>query len=378
MSAAAEATTKTQTIDVEALLAPIPGENPAGKSLQYAGLYDEIREARRADENLEQGHWKRDLKLSDWPEVVSLATWGLRTTTKDLQVAAWLSEALVKLYGFSGLHGGLQLMRGLQERYWENLYPEIDEGDLEARANALAWMDRQVAQAIKEIPLTNSPTGLNYSYIQWEDSKQFEIPEDRDENDYRSVDIRQQAAEEGKLTTEDWRKAKNATRRVFYEPLSSLLNECWLELKVLDRVMDEKFARETPGLGDLQKSLDAIRLLVDNLVKEKRLLEPDPVTPTGTGGDGPVGEVAAVGQEGLAAAASQVQSRQEALKRLNEVAEYFRHAEPHSPISYLVQRAVKWGHMPLESWLQEVIKDSTVLEQLRETLGLKIGQDGAD
>ena len=45
-------------------------------------------------------------------------------------------------------------------------------------------------------------------------------------------------------------------------------------------------------------------------------------------------------------------------------------SEPHSPVSYLVQRAVKWGNMPLDSWLQEVIKDEIVLANLRETLGV--------
>jgi type VI secretion system protein ImpA len=53
------------------------------------------------------------------------------------------------------------------------------------------------------------------------------------------------------------------------------------------------------------------------------------------------------------------------------VADYFRRTEPHSPVSYLVQRAVRWGEMPLEAWLQNVIHDEGVLEQLRETLGLK-------
>lgn len=374
MAAVAEAASKTQVIDVEALLAPIEGENPAGESLQYTGLYDEIREARRADENLEQGHWKRDLKVADWPEVVRLATGALSAKTKDLQISAWLSEALVKVHGFAGLNDSLKLVRGLHERYWENFYPQPDEGDLEARANALASMDRQVAHAIKEIPLTNCPSGVDYSYIQWADAKQFDIPEDLPEEDYRAVEIKQKATEEGKLTTEDWRKAKNPTKRAFYEGLNSLLSDCWAELKTLDQVMDEKFGRDTPGLGELQKSLDGIRLLVENLVKEKRLLEPDPVAPAEAGGDGEPGEGAT---NGLSAGTGPIQSRQEALRRLSEVAEYFRRAEPHSPISYLVQRAVKWGQMPLESWLQEVIKDSSVLDGLREMLGLKSGQDGS-
>ena len=56
--------------------------------------------------------------------------------------------------------------------------------------------------------------------------------------------------------------------------------------------------------------------------------------------------------------------------RLEEVAAYFRANEPHSPVAYLLDRAVKWGNMPLDRWLQEVVKDKNVLGELNETLGL--------
>ena len=61
---------------------------------------------------------------------------------------------------------------------------------------------------------------------------------------------------------------------------------------------------------------------------------------------------------------------------LSQVAEFFRKTEPHSPVSYLVQRAVKWGQMPLDVWLQDVIKDGGVLDGLRETLGLNTPSGG--
>src|SRR5215813_12015412 len=159
-------------VDVEALLAPIPGKNPAGEDLRYSGLYDDIREARRADEALEQGHWQHQLKVAEWPRVISLATEALATKTKDLQISAWLSEALVKQQGFTGLRDGLRLTRGLLEQFWDNLYPEIDEEDLEARANSLAWMDRQVALAMKEVSVTKSTKGEDYSYNDYQDSIQ--------------------------------------------------------------------------------------------------------------------------------------------------------------------------------------------------------------
>ena len=47
-------------IDLEVLLQPISEENPSGESLRYSGIYDEIAEARRADDDLNQGEWKTD------------------------------------------------------------------------------------------------------------------------------------------------------------------------------------------------------------------------------------------------------------------------------------------------------------------------------
>jgi hypothetical protein len=52
--------------NLDALLAPIAGENPSGENLQYSGLHDEIREARRADDDVPQGDWVHELKVADW------------------------------------------------------------------------------------------------------------------------------------------------------------------------------------------------------------------------------------------------------------------------------------------------------------------------
>jgi type VI secretion system protein ImpA len=64
-------------------------------------------------------------------------------------------------------------------------------------------------------------------------------------------------------------------------------------------------------------------------------------------------------------------SRADALRRLTEVADYFRRSEPHSPVAYLADRAVRWGNMTLDQWLQEMVKDATILAGLREVLGIK-------
>ncbi len=360
-------------IDLESLLYPISEDNPSGENQQYTGLYDEIREARRADEELVQGDWKRELKSADWRTVYQLTTEALTSKTKDLQIGAWLTEAIIKLHGFYGLRDGLLLTRRLHEEFWDTIFPEEDEGDLEARANALSWLDRAAALAIKEAPITQSSKGA-YSYFKYEESKGFDVPDNLEAQDpevvERATQAKAQATAEGKITSEDWRNAKNASNRAYYEQTFKVLNECWEEFKQLDSVMDEKFGRQTPGLGDLKKSLDAIRAFVELIVKEKRILEPDPADEEDYSGE--ADETTDGDQRGGRGSASSgpIGSRQEALRRLHELADFFRKTEPHSPVSYLVQRAVKWGNMPLEVWLKDVIKDAGTLGAILETLGI--------
>jgi type VI secretion system protein ImpA len=360
------------TIDFEAMMQPISEENPSGESLQYSGLYDEIREARRADENLSQGQWQIELKVADFRQVILLAVPALERQTKDLQIAVWLSEALVKEHGFAGLRDCLKLLNGLQETFWETLFPEIDEGDMEGRANAIEWMDAQVSFAAKGAKITG---GEGYSFFDYEDSKRFDIPENidtldsTDQQKYR--ELQTQAEKENRVTADKWRKAKAASRRAFYEGLSFILEECVAEFKEFNRVIEEKFDRnQVPGTSNLKKALDGIQTLVKKLLEDKRAEEPDetdnPVEVTK--GQSETG-AAVGGVKIVAASAGAIQNRQDALKRLADLADFFRKTEPHSPISYLIQRAVKWGEMPLETWLQDVIKDEAVLFQLRQTLG---------
>lgn len=357
-------------IDFEALMQPVSEENPAGEEMQYLGLYDEIREARRADEELPQGQWQTELKVADFRQVIDLAVPALEKQTKDLQIAAWLSEALVNEHGFVGLRDSFKLLAGLQENFWETLFPVIDEGDMEGRANAIEWIDNQAAFAIKRAKITG---GEGYSFFDFEDSKRFDIPENLDTLDstdqqkYR--ELQAQAEKENRVTADRWRKAKAVSVRAFYEQLFFTLDECFAEFKELNRVIEEKYARnQMPGTSNLKKSLDEIQTTVKKLLEEKRAEEPDAVE------DAPAEEGEAAATEGgktagTATGSGTIQNRKDALKRLADLAEFFRKTEPHSPVSYLIQRAVKWGEMPLDGWLQDVIKDEAVLFQLRQTLG---------
>jgi type VI secretion system protein ImpA len=351
-----------EILDFDSLLSPIPGDSPGGESLRYAGPYDAIEEARRADDELTQGDWQRETKVSDWRQVIELSTEALSKHSKDIQIAAWLTEALVRIHGLPGLRDGCRLTRELIGRFWDCLYPEIDEGDLESRAAPIEWMNQRLPEAVRFVPIARSSRGDQYGWWHWQESRTV------DNLGRTNVEARNAAVAEGKVSGEEFDKAVATLRRPHYEALFADSGAALAELQALDLVIDERFGRGAPSLVALKQAVNDCHTLIEAIVKRKRELEPDAAP----------AEVAAMSGNGLSAvlaagadADGMLRDRAAALQRLSEVAAFFRRTEPHSPVSYLVQRAVQWGHMPLEDWLHEVIKDQTVLDHLRDTLGLK-------
>src|ERR1700685_2583787 len=108
------------------LLTPIPGDNPSGVYVRHDSkllLYDKIKEARRQDDELAQGDWETERKMADFPRAKKLAEEALATKTKDLQLAAWLTEAQLHIESFAGLLQGLKLCTGLVRDFWDSVYP---------------------------------------------------------------------------------------------------------------------------------------------------------------------------------------------------------------------------------------------------------------
>jgi len=249
-------------IDIESLLKPIPGENPCGENLRYAGLYDDIANAKRS-------HVDLDIlaeEQSDWGKVISLSVEALATRTKDLLVAAWLGEALVKKYGFPGLNDSLKLMSGMHSLFWDNFYPEIDEGDLEARVNYMAWYDRQISAEIKEIPLTNVPKTSNLSFLQWQESS---LPEEIQLIALSNPEEAAAIKENCEKAAGEWARLTQDTPLEFYEELKSVLQQCLKGYAELDHWMYEKLEQLTPGLRELKWALEDIQGLVGRVLKEK-------------------------------------------------------------------------------------------------------------
>jgi len=241
---------KPPVVDLDLIFQAIPGENPSGQDVRYIGVYDEVREARRADDNLAQGEWQTELKIADYKKELQLCNDALTTKTKDIQVAAWLTEALTIEHGFAGLRDGIRVLAGLQERFWDTLFPEIDEGDMESRANAISWFDTQVGLSLKRAPYTGVE---GYSFLDWEDSKLFDFPDNLESLESSEKEkftkLKAQAEKERRVTADLWKKEIAATRRAPVESINFTIDECWQALTDLNRIIEEKYDRnQAPGL----------------------------------------------------------------------------------------------------------------------------------
>ena len=331
------------------LLNPIEGPNPSGANLRYDPLFDKIKEARREEAQPPPGMTEQDRKVSDNAQVIKLTTDLLTNKTKDLQLAAWLTEALLKQRGFGGLKDGLALCCGLVDKFWDSLYPEMEDGDAESRGAPLGFVGVKLDIPLKLVPVVEK---AKYGMLDHQQSKDVGY-EDQVKGD-EAKKKRAALIKEGKLTPEAFDKAFEETPKKFYAQAEKDLDTCLESLSHLKKSCDEKFGDEGPAFGPLKSALEASRHLIHGFLQKKREKEPDPVevVHAAEAAPGAEGEAAAAGSAPVRTGvlisvegSSEPADRVDTIKKIAEAAAFLRRREPQSPASYLMLRGLRWGEL---------------------------------
>jgi type VI secretion system protein ImpA len=342
---------------VDELLQPIPGANPSGQDLRYDPVYDAIKEARREDDNLNQGAWQTERKVADLPKAISLCTDTLKKRTKDLQIAAWLTDAQLRKEGFPGLAMGLKVCHGMLDKFWDTLYPLIEEDDLELRAAPLTI---KLELAVRLSPLNRE----GHSWLLYTESRKVGYEDQAKDPNQKKA--RQAAIDkEKKLPPEAFDKSFNETPKAFYLTLEKSLDECLASLKVLADFCDEKFGDSSPSFGKLKTALDEVRHVAHGLLEKKRESEPDPVeapppepvAEAASGEAAPSDQALTVAGESRPAvglsfnvASSESPARRDLVAKVAAVAAALRQKEPYNPAPYLMIRGLRWGDLRTAAW----------------------------
>ncbi len=334
------------------LLNPIPGDNPAGANLRYEKVYDQIKEARTEDdESIPSGDWGRSVKRADYNLVIKQAGEALANKSKDLQLAAWLSEAHVKKEGIGLIQPSLKLFHDLQEQFWDSLYPEIEDGDSGMRAGPIEWAANRIATILREAPITRD--GLNY--YQYKESRAVGYEADAESNETKKAQ-REQAIADGKTTGEEFDKSFGATPKSWYVQMEAAFHGSLEETESLQSYCEEKYGDDGPAFGKLRTALEEVGQVVTGLLNEKRKTEPDaPSADEVVEEAEPEPEAAAEGETaaeaGSAAArprAGKTQSlepvdKDDAFARVQACAKYLQSDSPASPVAYMLLAALRFA-----------------------------------
>jgi len=353
-------------MELDSLLEPISEDQPSGQDLRDLPgdlTFETLKDMRtELDPKLDESGEGRE---ADWRGIVRLCEEVLRERSKDLEVLVSLIEAQVGLEGLAGLEQGLVLLRRSLESFWETLHPGVDDEEegiaLPLRARWLSWLGSATGflPVVKRSPIATGG-GVALSWADYENSM-------RVDDATISPERRQELIEVGYITGEQWQAALASSPPESLQELVRSIESSEEELRAIDAFAVERFAtqdeeEEPPSLTRLTDVLSELREYLESHGGSAAVAE--------AGAEGGAEIAAAVGAAGPAAGRGPLATRQEALRQLQEVGDYFRRTEPHSPISYLVARAVKWGGMSLEELLKDVVRTDEVIEHIWETLGL--------
>jgi len=335
----------------EGLLNPIPGENPSGQNLRYDPVYDKIREARRTEDELQLSEeaaksdiWATSVKKADFVQVIKLATEVLSKRSKDLQIAVWLTEALLAQERVPGLTQGLNLVRGLMENFWDTLYPEIEDGDLEMRLGPLEWVGSLLDAQVRKVPLTKN----KLDWFKFQESRRVGYERDTEGNEAKTA-ARQTAIADKKCTGEEFDAAVKMTGDAFYQQMTADLAAAMEATQTLETLCDEKFGRSAPNFANLKKAIEDLQDVVREYWRPQEqamaeaveeLAEDATSEATTDAGAAPVRKRATAAQEPL--------DSNDAMRRVVDLAAYLRTANPASPVPYLLLRGLRWGELRSE------------------------------
>lgn len=369
--------------DLEAILAAIPGDQPVGTDLREdytpTSVYFRLRDARadardaerQADSPDRQGDGSGDEALQvKWRPVATLAAGALKESTKDLEIATWLTEALVRTAGLEGLKAGASVIGGLVERYWDSVFPLPEEGDMEFRVAAVAGLSGQGAdgtlmQPLRKLPLFTRPDGSPFCLWQYQSSLEL--------SGILDPERREQRIAAGVVPFEEVENEARAAGKAHWSAQRTMLADAMTAWEAMGRVLDEKAGPASPSGIRVR---DALQLMLDTCNRFAPTEGEAAGEPAPAGGQTAVvavaaGTVAATATSGAPLVNGPIAGREQALRQLGEIAEWFKRNEPNSPIGYTLDEAVRRARMAWPELVAELIADEGSRSALLTSLGLK-------
>ena len=343
------------TLDIPALIAPIAGDDPSGGTTPF-DVREKLDEARKevdpsgfaADDPTRPAE-----RRADWGLVVRVASDSLTNKAKDLLVAARLTEGATQKFGLAGLRDGLKLLTALLTDCWDRLAPKVDDpSDLDLRAGPFEWLDDadhggRFPSTVRSVPLIAGGE-VPLGWLAWK----------------RGQDGKDKTAAEA------FEKGVLAASPEAVRDTVAVLVECKTALDALTVKLNERLGNLAPGMTQLGRAIEDCRSLAEIIAKRKGPVA-DAAQPEAVQGD--AGPSAETKSTGAALGAGNVPATRDAVYRqLAEAARILEQIEPHSPVPYLIKRAVALGSLPFHEMIKSFVRDAAVLTEMARELAIEV------
>jgi type VI secretion system protein ImpA len=325
------------------LLEPISPEEPCGPNLRYDPDFIELETAALGKPEQQYGDTIIPAEPPDWKEVKRQAL-ALHRRTKDLRVACHLARALAETDGLQGFCACLTLVRGYIEEYWEQVHPLLDpedDNDPTERVNIVASLADKlttIAQLLKAPMIRSSMVGT------------FSM---------RDVLV---ARGEAPHTGEGSAPEMNVIEASFFDVDLDKLREMvsTLEQGYSDAVAIEDLITRKVGSSNavsMEQLSGTLRNICDFMLRQLRMRESDqagaddlePDTSETSAGEAP----ARTGQ-GIT---GEIRSREDVLRTLDKICDYYDRNEPSSPVPMLLKRAKRLATKSFLDILEDLSPD---------------------
>ncbi len=344
-------------IDVDTLLAEISPNSPCGKDITYDVAFLELEQLVHGTAEMQVGDHIQESEEPDWEKVHSLSL-ELLEHSRDLRLINYLTISALCVDGLPGFCDGLALLRGMVERYWDHIFPQLDpedDNDPLERINIISSLSppntvmsdqdpMKFRSRLMDVPLcTPDDARLPNPSLRHILVASGEIPmAEADVSSVPTMQLIDAAFEQTQI------EALQANHQV--------LHDCLEHVDALDKMLiDHVGAAASPNLSKLEHLLKQIQSKIGKYLEhrgygkdvsmikhiqtkmgtylERKRSNPNK-SPADTGG-----QAVSPGNAPHPEFSGQVTSKQEVLKALDMIVNYYEQNEPSSPVPLLIKRA---------------------------------------
>ena len=330
---------------------PISDTEPAGKNTEFDTKFAELEAAAIFVPEQQYGDTVIAGKEPDWQQVLRLAN-SLSLDTKDLRVMLWLTRALTRMHGLSGLHYGLQSVNTVSQLFWQHLHPQLEidgEADPQLRYSVLSDfgdVGALVADMRQSVLLPNHIGAFTIKDLErLVDTGSIEVNGISVTNTQISQIVQEQAKGE--------HSAMLSLPAQIISQITAIQQRCQHELG-----------------SEYEPDLQA---LIKPLQKVLRLLEGH-ATNEDTGDTLSIeGDTASTAANIVSTASGPIRSRKDAVRQLELACQYLEQNEPTNPAPLLIRRAIKVMEMSFMDIVKNMAPDG--LNQAMFITGAEASED---